>query len=157
MISFLLLAAALQPSSLPMPTSSAAPAAEAGKSPLQEPEARRTALDAAIAGQLLGSGYFRLVTDKQEQASAAAGFENRLRSAGIPASVSDCHWIGLVAAGSARGNRSYGGACSVRMGTRRPSDFLICAADLGAVTLVQPSWFAWDAEYIELFIRRTCL
>lgn len=119
-------------------------------------EPSKAAMEAAIATGLLGSGYFQVVTDKTEQASARRRFQKRLRSVGLPVSVQTCQWIGLVAQGTANGNRSYGGACRVKVGPRPAQDFLICEADLGGVTLIHPAWFASDALFIEAFIRRTC-
>jgi hypothetical protein len=117
----------------------------------------RRAMDAAIANRLLGSGYFQMVDDPGERSEVAARFQQRLRAIGIPATVGRCHWIGLVSTGTASGNRSHGGACRVGIGSQPPADLLICEADLGAVTLVDPDWFAFDAAFVELFIRRTCL
>ena len=157
MISLLLLLAAAQASPPPPPPLPPVKVAEARATLRQAAEARRAVIDAAINSQLLGGGYFQRVTDPAEQAAAAARFQERLRSVGIPASVGGCQWIGLVAAGVANGNRSFGGACSVTMASGGPSDFLICDASLGGVTLIRPEWFASDDLYVEVFIRRTCL
>ncbi|HEX8062507.1 MAG TPA: hypothetical protein VF535_04760 [Allosphingosinicella sp.] len=154
MIGFLLLAAAAQaPATAPTP----AEVASAQEGFRREAEEGREAIDSAIRHRLLARGDFSRITDAAEQRSAARRFEKRLRSLGIAASVGECRWMGLVAEGTATGNRSYGGACMVKIGARRASDFLICEADLGSVTLVKPDWFAWDSEYIETFIRRTCI
>ncbi len=120
-------------------------------------QARRAAIDAAIESRVISRGYFQLVTDIAEQRAARTRAQQRLRSIGIPASVGACRWMGMVSEGTPRGNRSYGGACSVRMGSLPPRNYLICEADLGGITLADPAWFADDAEYIEMFIRRTCL
>ncbi|MFL6727524.1 MAG: hypothetical protein ACJ8FS_13580 [Sphingomicrobium sp.] len=121
-----------------------------------EAEAQRAAIDLAIKRRLIGGGYFQLVSDKGEQRVVVAGFEKRLRSIGIPASVGQCAWIGLVADGFARSNQSYGGACRVRIASRPTADFLICDASFGGISLIKTDWFAGDAEYIETFIRRAC-
>jgi hypothetical protein len=149
----LLLAAAQAPAAAPTPGE----VASAQESFRREAVERREAIDSAMSHRLLARGYFSLITDPAEQRSAARGFEKRLRSLGIPATVGKCDWMGLVAEGTAMGNRSYGGACRVKIGARPASDFLICEADLGGVTLVKPDSFAWDSEYIETFIRRTCI
>jgi hypothetical protein len=120
-------------------------------------EAERAAIDAAIESRLLGRGYFHIVTDNSERTSATARFQKRLRSIGIPASVGACEWIGLITAGTASGERLYGGACRVQMGSARPATYLICDSYLGGLTLIRPKWFASDATSIELFIRRTCV
>jgi len=168
MISFLLFVAATQAWSRPAPappsahrTKLTAPTpteiAEARASTKGDLEARRTALQAAIESRVVSSGYFQLVTDVTEQRRERTRFQERLRAVGIPAALGVCHWMGLVPEGTARGNRSYGGACSVKIGSRSSQNFLICAASLGGITLVHPDAYAFDAEYIELFIRRTCL
>lgn len=95
------------------------------------------------------------MTDAAEKAAIAARFQSRLRSIGVPASVGECQWIGLVGASVANGNQSYGGACSVTMGRGRPTVSLICDATLGGVTLIEPAWFASDADYIETFNRHS--
>jgi hypothetical protein len=122
-----------------------------------EAEPDRAAIDQAIKRQLIGSGYFQLVTDQGERRSVIAGFQKRLRSLGIPATVGECDWVGLVAQGFANSNDSYGAACRVRIGAKPASPFLICDASLGGISLVKPDWYAFDAQYIEIFIRRTCL
>ena len=157
MVTLLLLLAAAHPSPHPASTPTPGERAEPRAKFAHEAEGSRAAIEAAVDSRLLGGGYFQLVTGRAERAAAAARFQERLRSIGIPASVGDCEWIGLVAAGVAKGNRSYGGACRVKMGSKRPDHFLICDADLGGITLTQPAWFASDPLYIELFIRRTCL
>ena len=149
----LLLAAAALPPAPP----SAADVANSKATLRREAEATRAAIDAAVQQRLLGSGLFRLVTDKRERRRASARFQKHLRSIGIPAAVGECQWIGLVAEGVKDGNLSYGGACRVRIASRPPADFLICEASLGGLSLVKPEWFASDSEYIELFIRRACL
>ena len=98
-----------------------------------------------------------MVTDDPERRSVIAGFQKRLRSIGVRATVGKCDWIGLVAEGFARANVSYGGACRVRIALAPAADFLICDASLGGISLIKPEWFAFDEDYIELFIRRTCL
>ena len=122
-----------------------------------EAEPNPAAIDQAIRHQLIGSGYFQLVTDRGERRSVIAGFQKRLRSLGIPATVGKCDWVGLVAQGFGNANVSYGAACRVRMGAKPASDFLICDANLGGISVIKPDWYASDAQYIEVFIRRTCL
>jgi hypothetical protein len=153
MIIALLLAATAPTRASPTPAQVAA----AKASLRQEEEANRAAIDLAIKHRLIRSGYFRMVTDKPERRSVIAGFQKRLRSIGIRATVGNCHWIGLVADGFARANVSYGGACRVRIASGAAADFLICDASLGGISLIKPEWFAFDEDYIELFIRRTCL
>lgn len=140
-------------------TSAASPAqvAEAKAHLRHEAEANRAAIDAAIKHRLIGSGYFQMVADKARQRLVIAGFQERLHSLGIPATIGKCDWIGLVAEGVKGGNLSYGGACRVRIASQAPAEFLICDASLGGISLVKPEWYAFDADYIELFIRRTCL
>jgi hypothetical protein len=122
-----------------------------------EAAANRAVFDKAIERRFLESGAFRIVTDKAERRLVAAGFQKRLRSIGVPATVAKCEWIGLVAEGVKNGNVSYGGACRLRIASRPPADFLICEASLGGISLIKPDWFSSDADYIQLFIRRTCL
>ena len=151
MIVALLLAAAQ--TSTPSPVQ----IAEAKARLRHEVEANHAGIDLAIKHHLIEGGYFRVVTDKVEQRSVIAGFQKRLRSIGIPAAVGKCHWIGLVAEGVKDGNFSYAGACRVRIASQPPSDFLICDASLGGMSLIKPDWYASDGDYVELFIRRTCL
>jgi hypothetical protein len=153
MITVFLLAAAVQAPAPPSP----ARVAQAKTLLRRQAEEQRTAIDAAIKHDLLGGGYFRLVTDKREQRSVVAGLQKRLRSIGIPASVGKCDWIGLVAQGFKDGNLSYGAACRVRIASQAPADFLICDASLGGVSLVAPDLFFSEPDYIEILIRRTCL
>ena len=122
-----------------------------------EAEPDRAAIDQAIKHQLVGSGYFRMVTDKAEQRSAIAGIQKRLRSLGIPITVRNCDWVGVVAHGFANSNLSYGAACHVRLGTKPTTDFLICDASLGGISLIKPDAYGWAPDYVEIFIRRTCV
>ena len=73
-----------------------------------ETEPDQASIDAAIKHELLGSGYFQVVTDRTEQRMVIAGFQKRLRSLGIRATVGKCDWIGLVAQGSASKLRADG-------------------------------------------------
>jgi hypothetical protein len=139
-------------------TSTASPQVAEAKAHLrQEAEANRAAIEQAIKHRLIGSGYFQMVSDKAEERLVIAGLQKRLRSLGIPATLGKCDWIGLVAEGVKGGNLSYGAACRVRIAANAPADFLICDASLGGLSLIKPEWHAFDADYVELFIRRTCL
>ena len=168
MIGILLLAVATQSWSPPprssVPREQTKPAAptpteiaKARASTRRDLDTRRAALRAAIESRVVGSGHFQLVTDVDERKQERTRYQERLRAIGIPATLGVCHWMGFVSEGTARGNRSYGGACRVKIGSRPAQDFLICAADLGGITLIHPDAYAVDSEYIELFIRRTCL
>jgi hypothetical protein len=118
--------------------------------------AERCAIDQAVANGLLGPGYFRMVDDRTEAARAVADMRKRLRALGIKATFGRCDWVGLVSQGTARGNNSYGAACKLSIDGRPQRHFLICNAELGGVTLVQPDVFAFDRSFIETFIRRAC-
>jgi len=118
--------------------------------------AERCATDQAVANGLLGPGYFRMVDDRTEAARAVADMRKRLRALGIKATFGRCDWVGLVSQGTARGNNSYGAACKLSIDGRPQRHFLICNAELGGVTLVQPDVFAFDRSFIETFIRRAC-
>lgn len=107
--------------------------------------------------QRLNGGYFQLVDDPAERANAKAAMQRRLHSIGIKAEIRECDWMGLVAQGTKDGNNSYGAACKVRINGQPERSLLICNADLGGLSLIEPDWYAWDASYIELFIRRACL
>ena len=145
------LAQAFSPGPLPAEAASDEPVGDA------DAAARRAAIDAMVDLRLLESGHFQLVVDREEQAGIAEEMERGLRSLGITATMGACRWMGLVAAGTARGHRSYGAACQIRIGDEPARDFLICHSQaVGALTLVHPAWFAYDEEYIELFIRRAC-
>lgn len=117
---------------------------------------RRAVVDRTTASDLWAAGYFQRVTDRRERAAAVAGFERRLRKLGISAKVGRCAWMGMLAAGVADGNHAYGAACNMRIGGKAAADFLICDDDMGGITLSQPEWYAFDDEYIELFLRRAC-
>jgi len=88
-----------------------------------------------------------MVTGRAEQRSVVAGFERRLRSIGIQATIGKCDWMGLVAEGVKGGNLSYGAACRVRIASRSPADFLICEASLGGNSLTKPDVYSWGADY----------
>ena len=122
-----------------------------------ETEPDQASIDAAIKHELLGSGYFQVVTDRTEQRMVIAGFQKRLRSLGIRATVGKCDWMGLVAQGFVNSNLSYGAACRVRVAGKPATHFLLCDASLGGFSLIKPDTYAFDAQYIEIFIRRTCL
>jgi hypothetical protein len=148
----LLIAAAVQAPQAASP----AQVAEARAHLRRQAEANRRALEDAIRQRLLDSGYFQMVTGRAEQRSVVAGFERRLRSIGIQATIGKCDWMGLVAEGVKGGNLSYGAACRVRIASRSPADFLICEASLGGISLTKPDVYSWGADYIELYIRRAC-
>ena len=97
-----------------------------------------------------------MVDDAEERAAVAAEMQRRLQAMGIRARIGRCDWLGLVAQGTAMGNRSYGAACPLAIDGRVERPFLICSARYGGITLVEPDWYAFDPEYIELFIRRAC-
>jgi hypothetical protein len=117
----------------------------------------RSAMEQAAEARVLLWGYFRLVDDGARIAEIRSQMERRLGELGIAARIGHCHWMGVVANGNASGNRAYGGACSVGIGGRPARSFLICSSTFGGITLVAPDGYGFDAEYIELFIRRACL
>lgn len=117
---------------------------------------RRAAIDSATKAGLWSPGYFQRVTNREERAAAVAGFERRLRGLGISAKGGRCAWMGELAAGVADGNHAYGAVCKMRIGGKAAADFLICDDDMGGISLSQPEWFAYDDDYIEVFMRRAC-
>jgi hypothetical protein len=118
-------------------------------------EQRETASIEAL--RRLNGGEFQLVDDPTEQARAIAMMQRRLHDIGIKAEIGRCEWLGLVAQGTSGGNLSYGAACKVRVGREPERSLLICNANLGGFSLIEPDVYASDPSYIELFIRRACL
>ena len=128
---------------------------EPASAPLDSPVdvAERQAIEAL---DRLGRGYFQMVENDEERAEVVAMMEQSLGEIGIRAEFGRCNWMGLVAVGTARGNRDYGAACEVRINGRPERPLLICSALYGGIALVAPDVYASHPAYIELFIRRAC-
>ena len=102
------------------------------------------------------TGYFQRVDDPDERRAVVGEMRQRLRELGISAQIGRCDWVGLVAMGTARGERAFGAACRVRIGAAPERPILICMAQYSGTALHAPDLYAFDDGYIELFIRRAC-
>lgn len=124
-------------------------------------EAERKAEQAAAVQKmldhyLLHRGYFRHVTDEEEKKTVIPDLQRRLRETGIPAMVSTCEYMGVIATGTAKGSRAYGGVCTMRIAGRRATTFLVCDDNLGGVSLVEPVVLGLSLDDIEIYLRRIC-
>ena len=130
------------------------------KSHSQVEAERKAERDAATAKMLdhylLHRGYFHHVTDAEEKQGAIAVIQRRLRETGIAATIEGCDPMGLIATGTARGSRAYGGACTIRIAGRPARTFLVCDDDLGGVSLVAPDALSLAEEDVEIHLRRIC-
>jgi hypothetical protein len=132
----------------------AAPRVEAPPYSGSDAATRRAAIEEAVRLLVLQPGYFQAVRDPHERTAVTEDMEHRLAELGIRAEIGECEWMGLVAQGTARGNRFYGAACRVRIGGQAERYLLLCSVLYGGITLAELDSFAYDSEY--LFIRRAC-
>jgi hypothetical protein len=118
---------------------------------------RRNAAQKSVDLGLLGSGFFQVVRDKEEQAEEILKMEKAFRGMGIAAAIKDCSWMGVLADGNASGSYYYGAVCKVRIGDKPPETFILCNEKYAGTTISKPDGFGASDDDLELIMRRLCL